>query len=932
MRNNFFNAVGLKKIQTKLFKRPGKPSKSLWKKVGKVALWSLAGFFVLIIFMFAWFAKDLPTPGKIRTLVSASSTRLFDRNMNPLYTISGEKKRIMIDHDQIPDIVKEATIALEDKDFYRHRGLDMSGLGRAVVFGGSRGGGSTITQQFIKNALLTSERTLIRKVKEAILAIQLEFLFSKDDILGMYLNEIPYGGNNYGVEAAAQSFFGKSVKDLTIGEAATLAALPQAPSTLSPYGPNTERLINRRNLALRLMAEQGYITKEEAEEAQATELATVPRRESITAPHFVLYVKSWLVDYFTDKLGDAQLAERRVEEGGMTVVTTLDLAHQRLAEDAVANAARTTLPNARASNAGIVSIDPRVGDILSMVGSVDYFQPQFGAFNIATANRQPGSAFKPIIYAAAFKEKYNPATTLFDLRTDFGGGYVPQNFDNRFRGPVTIRQALGNSLNIPAVKAMALVGQEKTVRTARDMGITTLNDPDRFGLSLALGGAEVRLLDMATAYGVLANNGTLMPTSPVLTITDNDGRKVFDRTEPKDGRLVLDPQVAYQVTHILADVDSKRPTFNASLPWLTLTGRPSATKTGTTNNFRDAWTVGYTPQIVAAVWAGNNDSTTMNRSGGSVAAAPIWDYYMERAHQDLPVENFAQPNGIEELAVDRLSNKLPVEGSDVITDIFARWQIPTERDDVNRRVRVCRENGLLAGSSIPDELAEERVFTFVTSERPSNPNWENPVRAWAAENRYNNRPPTEQCDISSAPQIQITSPSGTVTSNFAIRANASAASGVQQVAFFINNSQVGVVTSAPYQMDYSISSLSNGSHKLTAVVTSNSGATNSQEITFVVQKDNTPPGDVTNLNATSLGFGSVQLSWLDPSDSDLDKIRIYVRQNGVLVNTIEVAKGVQFRNISGLSGSGWCFSVRAVDTSGNESAGGTGTTVCANPS
>ncbi len=923
------NPVGLKKLQARLFGGKKPSAKTVWKKIGRVALWGTGVFLLIVIFMFAWFAKDLPTPGKIRNLVSASSTRLFDRNMNPLYTISGEKKRITIEKEQIPDVVKNATVALEDKDFYKHFGLDFSGVARAVLFGGSRGGGSTITQQFIKNALLTSERTLIRKAKEAVMAVELEFLFSKEEILVMYLNEIPYGGNNYGVEAAARSFFNKSAAELTLPEAATLAALPQAPTTLSPYGPNTDRLVARRNLALERMAQQGYITAEQAKAAQETELKVVAKHESIAAPHFVLYVKDWLVQYFTDELGDAQLAEKKVEEGGLTVVTTLDITKQTIAEEEVAKAV-PNLIRGGASNAGLVSLDPKRGEVIAMVGSVDYFQEQFGAYNIATASRQPGSSFKPIIYATAFKEKYNPATVLFDLKTDFGN-YIPQNFDGAFRGPLTIRQAIGNSLNIPAVKTLGLVGLDKALKTAHDLGITTLTDKDRYGLSLALGGGEVRLIDMATAYGVFANGGILMPTTPVLKITDSGDKILYDHTDPKDGRLVLDPQIAYQISNILSDVDAKRPVFNFSLRFLTLANRVAATKTGTTNDFKDAWTIGYTPQLVTSVWAGNNDHTSMNRIGGSTAAAPIWDGYMERAHAEMPVETFVRPEGIQDLAVDRLSNKLPVDGSEVITDIFARWQVPTEKDDVHKRVRVCRENGLLADESIPDELAEERTFTYVHSEKPDNPNWENPVRAWAAQNGFDNKPPTEKCSASgNSPQVSITSPAdnATVSGVFTISANASSPSGVSKVDFFLDNVLIVTDGDAPYGSTHDAGTLSNGTHKLSATVTSVNGATASTQINIKVEKDLTPPGNITNINQL-LGFpgsGQISFTWNDPTDSDFDKVRIFVykNSNNNLEQTIDVVKGVQARTISSLtSGTAYRFVFRSMDTSGNLSSGET---------
>lgn len=925
IRNPFANPISLKKIQNQIFTL--RRGKFTWKKAGKYGLWTLGVVVLIIVFMFAWFAKDLPTPGKIRSLVSAGSTRLFDRNMKPLYTISGEKKRILIDEKEIPEVVKEATIALEDHEFYSHFGLDTRGLARAVLYGGSRGGGSTITQQLARNAVLNSnKRTLVRKIKEAILAIELEALYTKDQILTMYLNEIPYGGNNYGIEAAAKSFFGKSAKDLTLAEAATLAALPQQPSTLSPYGQNVERLIARRDFALDQMIELGFITADEGKTAKAETPTFATRRDSITAPHFVLFVKDWLVKHFTDELNDAQLAEQKVEEGGLTVVTTLDLDKQTIAEDIVTRAKDGTLKRAGATNAGLVTIDPKKGEVISMVGSVDYFQEQFGAFNVAVANRQPGSSFKPVVYAASFKEKYNPAYNLFDLKTDFGN-YTPDNFDGAFRGPLSIRSALGNSLNIPAVKILGLIGLDKALSTASDMGMTTLTDKDRYGLSLVLGGGEVKLLELTGAYGVFANGGVLMPTTPVLKITDSKDKTLYDHTDPKDGRQVLDPQVAYQITSILSDVEAKRPTFSRTLNVLTLRNRPTASKTGTTDAFRDAWTIGYTPQYVTGVWAGNNDNTPMNRAGGSVAAAPIWDEFMEKLHESLPVEQFQRPDGIQEVTVDRLSNKLPGDGSEPVTDIFARWQVPTERDDVHVRVRVCRENGLLADSSIPDELAEHRTFSNIHSEMPNNPNWENPVRAWAEAHGLANRPPTERCQGEGIqPNIDITAPSDNqeVNGDFPISASASAPSGVRQVEFFIDNASIATDTEAPYSTNYSTTFLSEGTHNLTAVVTSNGGSTASDNIKFKVKKDTTPPANVTGFTCTPIGGGKVTLTWVNPTDSDFKLVRIYINfhpSGSSARSPVEVNKPGTSVTISSLAPSSYSFIAKSVDETGNESSG-----------
>jgi len=930
-RNPFSSPVHLTKLQQRLF---GKKQKKLtWRRVGVIGLWSLGVLALIIVFLFAWFAKDLPGPNKIAKLVSGGSTKLYARGGELLYTISGDKKMIALEGKDIPDNVKQATIALEDKDFYKHSGISFKSIVRSVfvdIFTRRYSqGGSTITQQLVKNVILKDKsKRLVRKTKELILSIELEALYSKDEILTMYLNQIPYGGNNYGIEAASRSFFGKSAKELTLSEAATLAALPQAPTTLSPYGQNVDRLIGRRDLALKDMYEQGYISKAQQDEATADKPQFSAKKEAITAPHFVLYVKDWLVDFFTEELGDKQLAEQKVEEGGLSVTTTIMLDKQLAAEDIISRSKDTTLKKARATNAGLVSIDPKRGEVIAMVGSVDYNNPTFGNFNIATAKRQPGSSIKPLVYAAAFKEKYNPGYVLYDVKTDFGN-YAPDNYDGQFRGPISIRKAIGNSLNIPAVKTLALIGLDKALKTAGDMGITTLTDKNRYGLSLVLGGGEVRLLDMATAYGVFANNGTLVPTTPVLKIVDTSNKEIYNHDNPKDARVVLDPQIAYEISDILSDTDAKKPIFTNVMANLSLSDRKVAVKTGTTDSYRDAWTIGYTPQYVTAVWAGNNDNSTMDRAGGSLAAAPMWKQMMVKLHEGVGKEDFSRPSGIQTVTVDKLSNKLPIQGSDPVTDIFASWQVPTEKDDIHVQVRVCKENGLLADSNISDELAELRTFNNIHSEKPNLPNWEEPVINWAKANGLYNPPPTEKCQSGNVkPSIQITSPASgsSVTGSFTISANASAGSGVKSVEFLIDNASIGIDTDSPFSTSYDSNKLSEGSHTLTAVVSSNSGSTATASISFTVTKDTTAPGNVTNYQGSKTGSGRISLSWTNPTDSDFKSVKIYVYkdQTSELVQTIEILKPSQSTTIIGLTtGVAYRFTARSVDQSGNESSGAT---------
>lgn len=481
---------------------PIKRLREAWQHVDKKKLWRFIRLgCVVIIFciagLFAWYSKDLPTPGKIRERQAIQSTQIYDRNGGLLYEIHGDQNRTLIASADIPEIAKQATVAAEDRNFYKHIGVDFRGIARAIyvdIFRGKKSqGGSTITQQFVKNALLSNKKTFDRKIKELILSLEIETMFSKDEILTMYLNEIPYGSSIYGIEAASKSFFNKSAKELTLEEVAMLAAIPQAPTRYSPYGTHTDELKARRDYILNTMADLGNVPREKTDAAKATEISALPQKDSIKAPHFVFYVREQLV---------SQFGEQRVEEGGLKVTTTLDSDIQGKAQEAIDKG----MDKVRArggSNAALVSVKPDSGEILAMIGSANYFDSEHdGNVNVTVSARQPGSSFKPIVYATGFKEQYNPASTLWDVPTDFGK-YKPNNYNGQFHGPVSVRFSLANSLNIPAVKMLGIVGLEKALQTAHDMGITTLNEPDRYGLALVLGGGEVKPIDMATAFSVL---------------------------------------------------------------------------------------------------------------------------------------------------------------------------------------------------------------------------------------------------------------------------------------------------------------------------------------------------------------------------------------------------------------------------------------------
>jgi len=594
---------------------------------------------------------NLPDPEQIANREVVESTKIYDRTGDVLlYEIHGEEKRTIVAFESIPEYVKQATIAIEDDAFYTHPAFDWRSIVRAVIKDITQGqlsqGGSTITQQLAKNAFLTTEKTLTRKIKELVLAFRIEKYYEKDEILNLYLNQIPYGGNAYGVEAASQTYFNKSISELTLAEAALLAALPQAPTYYSPWGSHQEDLFARQRSILKRMEELGYIDEEERLRAEETELEIAPQLiTSIKAPHFVIYVQ----DYLVKKYG-----EEFLEKGGLRVTTTLDWELQEIAEKAVTEGVKRNTELYGGKNAALVAKDANTGQILAMVGSADYFDTENeGNFNVATQGlRQPGSAFKPFAYLTAFEKGYTPDTVVFDVPTEFDTtgkpekSYKPHNFDEQFRGPISLKEALAESINIPAVKTLYLAGIDETLETVRNFGINTLNERSRFGLSLVLGGGEVKLTELVGAYTVLAEEGIKHDEAVVLKIETSKG-KVLEEYADK-AEIVVDSQYPRLINEILSDVSLRAPLFSASLGLTQVENYDVALKTGTTNNYVDAWTIGYTPDIVVGVWAGNNHREPLKQKGGSIlAAVPIWHAFASKA---LPLrttpQTFTKPDPI----------------------------------------------------------------------------------------------------------------------------------------------------------------------------------------------------------------------------------------------------------------------------------------------
>ena len=620
-------------------------------------------FIFAFLFLFVYYAKDLPRPEKFTERTFIESTKIYDRTGEVLlYEIYGETKREIIPLNQTPEHLKQAIIATEDANFYSHFGIDFGGILRAIKINLKIGqplyGGSTISQQLIRSTFLTREKSIKRKIREIILTLEVERRYSKDQILEWYLNQIPLGVNIYGVEAAAKAYFNKPAKELTIAESAVLAALIKAPSYYSPFGAYKEKLLARKNYVLDRMVQEDYLTKEETEKAKTEEINFAKVSQPINAPHFVFYVQ----EYLFEKYGESFL-----EEKGFKVYTTLDWELQEAAEKAIEDNVKR-IKNYKAHNASLVAINPKTGEILAMVGSVDWFGESFPEncisgknckfdpmVNVATyrIGRQPGSAFKPFVYVTAFQKGYDDNYIVIDEKTNFGvwgdKEYIPRNYDGKFRGPVTLRQSLAQSLNIPSVKVLLdLAGLSDSLENARKFGLTTLNKPDSFyGAAIVLGGGEVKLLDMVSAYGVFATEGLKITPVSILKIEDSKGNIIEENK--KTQKRVLEQEPARLINDILSDNEARTPMFGTRSS-LYFENYPVAAKTGTTTNYKDGWTIGYTPSIVAGVWAGNNDNSQMSKKPGVTIVGPIWRAFMNQALPKFPKENFTPPE-----------NKIPKE-------------------------------------------------------------------------------------------------------------------------------------------------------------------------------------------------------------------------------------------------------------------------------
>ncbi len=790
----------------------------------KIFISLLTLFFVFCGFVALWISTfQMPDLNSFETRKVTQSTKIYDRTGKILlYDVHENTKRTIVPFENISKDLKNATVAIEDAGFYQHGGIKISSIIRSVfsniMSGSFSQGGSTITQQVIKNSLLTTEKKISRKLKEWVLSVEIEKVMTKEQILAVYLNGNPYGGTIYGVEEASQTFFGKRASEVTLAESAYLAAIPKAPTYYSPYGQNKKQLDTRQKLVLLKMLENNFITQKEYDKAIKETVSFLPQEKyGIRAPHFVEFIKQSLVD----KYGETAMIEK-----GFKIITTLDYDLQSKAEKIIKDYSVTLEKNFNSTNASTVAIDPKTGQILAMVGSRDYFDKEIdGNFNIALAHRQPGSTFKPFVYATAFEKGYTPDTVLFDTPTEFqttctpNGNpidptatvssstacYMPEDFDGLYRGPVSLRNALALSLNIPSIQLLYLAGIKDSINTAKSMGIKSLSDdPNQYGLTLVLGGGEVSLLDITSAYGVFANDGIRNPYTGILSVEDLQGNILENYKQ--NPQSILEPKIAETISDVLSDNVAKLPEYGTNSVF-TFPGREVAAKTGTTNDYKDVWTIGYTPDIVIGTWAGNNDNKPMKKKVAGLIVSPLWRQLMDVALASTTPNNFTKPPQID-------PNLKPV--------LRGFWQ-------GNETYFIDKISGKLATNLTPEETKKEvsvpnihSILYWInkndpTGAPPINPAndpqfnfWEYSVQVWMqAHPQTLINKPTNYDDIhteTNKPKITIFSPSSNTEygkdNRIGISFTAKALYVVNKAYYYLNNEFIGTSDSYPFTINF----------------------------------------------------------------------------------------------------------------------------------
>ncbi|MFH1253055.1 MAG: transglycosylase domain-containing protein [Candidatus Uhrbacteria bacterium] len=861
-----------------------------------------------ILGVFAFYSRNLPNPNSLAERSLSQSTKIYDRTgEHLLYEIHGDENRTLVklaahfcgsegeapelDPNGIPLIAIQASIAAEDRGFCSHHGFSLKGILRAAknnLLGGV-GGGSTITQQLIKQAVLTNEYKLSRKIKELILSIEIERKYTKDEILQMYFNENGYGSTNYGIESASEHYFNKQVNGVTLSEAAILAALPQRPTTLLN---NPDLLLARRDWILDSMQELGFIDEAQRDAAKAEPINiqnTIAENTGIEAPHFVFYVKQLLEEQLN-------LDSKLIEEGGLKVITTLDFDKQKIAEEEVKNGVEARGERYNFNNAALVAEDPKNGQILAMVGSKDYFDNEIdGQVNVTTSLRQPGSSFKPIVYTAGFIKGYTPNTILWDVKTNFPtdtGDYSPNDYDLNERGPLTVRKALQGSLNIPAVKMLYLVGIENALKFAENLGYTSFADRSRFGLAIVLGGAEVKLTEHVGAFATFANDGVRHDSVAILKVEDPDKNILYEWQE-EAGKKILEPNYARIISNVLSDNAARAYVFGES-NYLTLGDRPVAAKTGTTNDYNDAWTMGYAPSLAAGVWVGNTNGSDMARGAdGSIIAAPIWNAFMKRSLEGQPVEQFTAP-------------EISVTGKAVLDG-----QMP------GQTLTIDKASGKIATEYTPNSYKETKTFADYheilfylnkdtpLGEAPTNPAddpmfapWEAGVQDWIARQVAEtgipieqNSAPTEYDDLhvpNNFPSVTIESPSKNQSFDnreINIAVNASAPREVRRVEFYLDGYYLDSDSRAPFEITVTIpNTTERGYHTIKAVAYDDIDNTGSDSVGIKINTDAAAAdfSIIDPVNGQTLGRSqeiySIALSLQNPEDFDF--VSVYTEKVG----------------------------------------------------
>jgi 1A family penicillin-binding protein len=809
--------------------------KKMWMWFFVVSLSVTLFLIIAAMVMMVWFSKDLPTPTTV-VRRDGFTSRIYDRNGELIFDLYKDTKRTPVVWDNVPDILKKATISIEDKDFYKHKGFDPLTPFRIlknVIFRGRLIGGSTLTQQLVKNVLLTNERTVTRKIKEFILAVQIDAKYKKDDILLMYFNEAPYGGAAWGVGTASEIYFAKPIQDIDLAEAVILAGLPQRPSVYSPFSKTPTAYIARSEQVLRRMVEDGYISTEESEKAfeEIKNYKFNENKSKNTAPHFI----HWLKDILEERYGEAA-----IEGGGLKITSTLDMKMQNevqtIVGEEIDKAEKLSI-----SNGAALVIDPRNGQVLAMVGSRDYFSTKTdGKFNVVTqALRQPGSTIKPITYLTALKKGFTAESMIMDTPVTFKGiagqkDYSPSNYTGKFVGPLSIRKALGNSVNVTAVKVLAMVGVENMLRQAYDMGISTLaptkENMARFGLSVTLGGAEIKMTELAAAYSAFANQGKRTDLFGILKVEDKDGRVLEDNTkEMVSYKQVISPQEAFIISHILADNSAREITFGANNA-LNIPGYQVAVKTGTTNDKRDNWCIGWTPNLLSLVWVGNNDNSPMGKVASGVSgASPIWRRIMlsnlpTRTKQDFPI-----PDKIISMEVDSVSGYPAHDGFSSKMGYFIDGTQPKTQDPIHLKLKVCKgKDGLATPEDVKNNNYDEKEYFSFKEDCES---CQAGIDKWISEQADNGKyfPPSSYCRDDGMITVNFDTPSNeaTVGNEFEVKIKTNSVSRIVEARLWVNGDEKNKWNEKPFETKIK---LNDGIYTLKVEVKDVDGKTNSEVI------------------------------------------------------------------------------------------------------